>query len=534
MKRTITCISLLILMSGIMAGSVIAQESSSLVGTVTQLAGQNVYLNVGTDQGIAKGDTLQLVAAGRMLLVLQASRKQCITEVLGASFPVTRGQRLTFDVLKGNGNVAPDEGRSDEPAPVEVDEMASIMDTNDQQVIARRRKSSKIEVDGRLIINLSFLESQTSIRSNAVAPVSRRYATPSLNLNATIKNLPSDVRLNIHVRSDYRYQSRNPIAPESSFRAYRLNLEKTLPFGEIQAGRFYNRYSQRGGYWDGLSFIAGDRRKGVGGSIGFMPDRANEGFTTQFPRYSLFAHYETPRKNTLRYRASVAYNEIQPSSVFLAHRYTGIEQRFDLDIFSINQDLQLDQDPVSMNWVVSHFQLNTRIKVGSRASLRGRYSMRQPYRMYNIDQPFLTRRDQFGGGLSFQFDKFSLGANYAVRQLNQQYEGQTVSGQFNTLPLTRWALSFSGSANRWESDFGTALFANTGIARHFGKIYARVNYGFYQSRSPNLDTPINMHRVSLSSSIPFSKSMYWNFRASLNQSEFLTSYSFNTSLQIRF
>lgn len=530
MKQLLLTVLLLL----VCVGRMYAQEgpapvTAPITATVTQLAGQHVYLNVGSEQGVVKGDTLR-ISTERSLLVISNGRKQSVCAFSGAPFPVTRGMQLVFVVSRSG--LPLEEVTSEEPVVAEA--VSSIMEEGAPAAPVRQRVKRKIAVEGRLLLNFAYLQSETSTRSTAAGTISRRYATPSLNLNATVKNLPSDMRLNVHVRTDYRYQSRNPIAPEQLMRTYRLNLEKTFAFGQIQAGRFYNRYTQRGGYWDGLSFMAGTRRKGIGASVGFMPDRSNAGFTTQFPRFALFAHYETPRKKAFTYRVAAAYNEIQPSSVFLSHRYLGLEQRLQYDVFSLSQDLQVDQDPVSQAWVVSNLQINGRVKLGQHVSLRGRYALRQPYRLYNIDQPFLNRRDQYTAGVGIQLGQVSFGANYTTRFLNQDQAGETLSGYFNTRPLTRLGLSFSATANRWTSDFGSALFANGGVARQFGKIYTRLDYGFYQSRSPNLDTPIDMHRFSLASTIPFSKSLYWSLRGSVNESRFLRSYSVNTSLQVRF
>ena len=280
--------------------------------------------------------------------------------------------------------------------------------------------------------------------------------------------------------------------------------------------------------------MAGSKRSGAGASIGFMPDRANSGISTQFPRFAFFAHYETPRKAPLTYRVSAAYNEIQPASIFLNHRFVGVEQRVAYGGFVLAQDLQLDQDPVSRSWLVSNFQINARVKLIKQVQLRGRYAIRQPYRLYNIDQPFLNRRDQYGGGVALQLGVISMGANYTSRLLNQQYAGRTVSGYFNTQPLTRFALSVSGTANHWLSDFGSASFVNGGLARHFGKAYTRLDYGFYRSESPNVADPIDMHRLSMSATIPFNQSLYWSVRGSYSESRFLRSFSMFTSLQVRF
>ncbi len=511
-------------------------QEDIITARVTQLAGQNVYLDAGINQGIAQGDTLQMTAdASRRLLVLTATATRSVSVFAHAPFPLTRGVELSFTVLKGPESLLAEQQVEEVSNKGDLPQVADVPPVKEPApAIPVQKPSPKVKIDGRLIVSLSLLDSETKIRSSNVPAVSRRYATPSLNLNATVSNLPSGARLNVHMRTDYRYRSRSPLDKQGQFRAYRLNLEKSFGFGEMQVGRFYNRYAQRGGYWDGVSFLAGSRQRGIGGAVGFMPERSNEGFTTQFPGFSVFAHYETPGKAEVRYRAAATYNEIQPSSLLLNHRYTGFEQRLEWTFLSLDQDLQLDQDPVSKQWMVSNLQFNTRFRVGEQVSLRGRYMIRQPYRIYNIDRPFLTRRDQYGAGINVNLPLVSFGGSYTVRLLNQNHEGETINGHFNTRPLTRFDLSFSGSANRWASDFGTALYFNGGVARSFGKLYARTDYGFYRSESPNLDNPIDMHRATISLALPLKRSIHWRVRGNYNQSQLTQSISLDTSLQVRF
>lgn len=524
---------------------VLAQENvqPGTIATVTHLAGQNVYLDIGTEQGVADGDTLHVAGEEmRRLLVVTSAQTRSVCVFAGAAFPVTRGQQLPLLILKGKTSdvSAADLGAEQggefdgEDAKVEGVVQPPVQEGPVRAPVTQARKRAPVTVDGRLLMRLSLLNSETQIRSSSVPAVSRRYATPSVSLNATVRNLPSGAKLNLHIRTDYRYQSRSPLERQGVFRAYTLSLEKDFGFAEIQAGRFYNRLVQRGGYWDGVSLLAGSRQKGIGAAFGFMPERSNEGFTTQFPRYAVFAHYETPRDAGLRYRGSVAWHEIQPSTLLLTHRFAGLEQQVNWAFVAVDQDLQLDQDPVSKQWVVSHFMLGTSLRLGDQVRLRGRYALRQPYRIYNVTTPFLTRRDQYLGGITFDLARISFGARYTVRQLNQVYEGETISGHFHTRPLTRFALSFTGSATRWTSDFGTALYINGGVSRNFGRIYTRTDYGFYRSMSPNLDNPIDMHRLSLSLALPINRSMHWRFSTNYNQSQLTQSFSLNTSLLLRF
>ena len=342
------------------------------------------------------------------------------------------------------------------------------------------------------------------------------------------------MKVHIHIRTDYRYQTRNPITPNSSLRAYQVSLEKPLPFGSVQFGRFYNRMSQRGGYWDGLSFLLGSKKRGIGGAVGFMPERSNEGFSTQLPRFALFAHYRTDRKKPFSYRGAIAYNEIQPTTDLWKHQYASLEQRLDVSILALQQDIQADYHPISQRWILSHLQLGGRLSLGTSVDITGAYTMRQPYRITHISNPFMSRRDQYRAGISFHRSFFTLGSSYTRRYLNQSYEGQTITGYYNTRPITPFALSFSGSASRWESPIGNALYLNGGIAKSFNSVYIRGDYGFYRTMSPNVDNHIDMHRITLTTSVPFNRRLYWTLRSGYQQSQFTESFSFQTSLNFRF
>ena len=128
----------------------------------------------------------------------------------------------------------------------------------------------------------------------------------------------------------------------------------------------------------------------------------------------------------------------------------------------------------------------------------------------------------------------SLGADYRVRFTGGDYESRTYTVYFGTPVFQPIGLSISGSGNHWASDFGTALFLNGGISKTIDAAQVRIDYGFYRSTGANQIEPIDLHRYSISTTIPFGKKLYWNGRGSFQQSPYLRSVSLNTSLQIRF
>ncbi len=511
-------------------------QDTTMVATVTHVAGANVYLDLGTNQGVETGDTLLVQRNNEIigqLKVLSVSSKQSVVAFVGKPFQITRASKLTVTFTSAGSSQrqqiadAFEEELEDEaPAPVVRNTAAS------------RRTASRpdrIRLDGRVMLNMSIMSSETKPLDDTYDPTKRTFITPSLNLNTTVSNLPSGVRLRLNIRSDYRYNSATTLTRQNTVRTYQLSLEKDLPFGEFQLGRFYNRLSSMGGYWDGVSFLYGSRKNGVGASVGFMPDRSNEGFTTQFPRFSGFAHYETSRRSGQPYyQVAASYHEVQPSTDYLDHKFLGLEQSFNWGIFSINQDLQLDKDPETQAWVASNFRANSRVKITDWLTLRNRYTIRQPYRMYSTASPISVRRDQIQTTLNFQVLEARFGVSYTTRYTRQQYESRTYTAFATSPALTRAQFSLFGSYNFWESSFGSALYLNGGVNKPVGPAMIRLDYGFYRSTNENQVEPIDLSRYTFSTTLPIGDKVYANFRTSLQQSQYLNSITFNTSLQYRF
>ncbi|MFK7844436.1 MAG: hypothetical protein AB8G77_03975 [Rhodothermales bacterium] len=512
---------------------VVHAQETTLNATVTHIAGANVYLNIGSRDDVAQGDTLVVQKNGEIagqLHVLNVSSTQAVVEFIGQSFAITRANRLTV-VLKKSAADLPAEVVYTEPVASEEPPVISKKPARPSP--AKRR--NQIKIRGRILLNFSMLDSETKPQVAGLTSTHRTFVTPAANLNTTISNLPAGVRLRLNIRTDYRYSAQSSLTRQNTFRTYQLSLEKDMPIGQLQLGRFYNRLTPAGGYWDGVSFLYGSRKTGAGASIGFMPDRSNEGFTTAFPRFSGFAQFETPRKaNQPHYRVSGSYHEVQPNSLYLDHKFFGLEQTVNWGPVSINQDLQLDKDPMTSNWVASLFRANTRVKINEWLTIRSRYTLRQPYRMYSTASPISVRRDQIQGGLNFQIFEARIGVSYTTRYTRREYESRTYTAYFTTPLLTPAQVSFFGSVNQWKSDFGTALYLNGGASKPIGTALIRVDYGFYRSTNSNQIDPIDLSRYSISTTLPFSKKLYWNMRTSLQQSQYLRSITFNTSLQYRF
>ncbi len=526
-------IRLLLLIALLAVATRASAQDTTLVATVTQIAGDNAYINVGRDAGIQATDTLRVGAGGRLLgrmIVISTASKQSVLRFASQSFPITRGMRVEITFTRASS--AATETTLAEPV-AEAPAQGAVPRKTPARAPDRPRRQT-IRVDGRATLGLSLLSSETQPIGTDVGPVGRQFATPSLNLNVTVRNLPSQTRLHASLRAEHRSSSVASLLPARSMRTYQLSLQKDLSFGQMQFGRFYNSLTPHGGYWDGGSFLIGSRNAGLGVAAGFMPEQANEGFTTDFPRISGFAHIRTPGGKPWRYRAAISYHEVHPTALYLDHRFSEFSQEFEWGAFSIDQDIAIDQNPLTKNLIVSQFQIDPRVRLTDRIQLRGRYSVRQPYRMYSTVTPFSTRRDQIGAGVSIRSGDASFGGEYATRYTEGAYDSRTIV-LYGTSPYFQPVnLSLNANTSWWMSDFGEAIYAAAGLTKSFGAGNVRLEYGFYRTTTANQTDPIDAHRYSVSTSLPIGKSLYWNARVSLQQSAFLSSISGQTSLQIRF
>ena len=196
--------------------------------------------------------------------------------------------------------------------------------------------------------------------------------------------------------------------------------------------------------------------------------------------------------------------------------------------------MQLDQNPTTKNWLASLLQAQTRVRATDWLTIRGRFTTRQPYRIYSLISPISTRREHIQGGLLLNLTGAQIGGDYSVRFTEGTYESRTYVAYFNTPMLTTAQFSLFGSGSYWEANLGSALFVNGGISKSLGTYLIRIDYGFYRSTNKNQIDPIDVHRYTLSATLPFSKKFYMNVRGNLQQSQFLNSYSVNTSIQYRF
>lgn len=503
MKRPAAFVTLPIILS-LFGPAAHAQQGLDVV--VEFIAGSNLYISAGTASGLSTDDTLLVYteADGVLLgafVVVSATRERAVVAFVGSPFPATRGK--TLYVVPGRPFVALP------PPPVAQAERR------------RPRRSSKTgtRISGRLSLDVNALRTRSEAPEIGVEPTDRTFTTPTTRLRATVSNLPGGLRFQVNMRASTRYSSIEQVQRTESFRVYQASVERDWKGAQFRLGRFYNRYETYSGYWDGFLLHFGGDGFGIGGAVGFQPERSNELFSDELPKYMMFVN-AGHRGRSVRYATAISFNEIRPRNGLLNHRYVGWSQRLQVGGFQLSQNIQVDRDPTTSKWVVTQLLARSAIPLARRVDLRVRYALRQPYSITLLDNLITTRRDQASVGLSFWLGNGSLRADVTANQVRGKSRSYTYAGSFSFPRTPLLGLGISSSISYWALEETKAVYLSGAVSRTFGRVHSRASY--YRYRTDGFTTVLT-HTGQFSITFPLTKRLYSSLRGQIQRGENLNS-----------
>ncbi len=475
---------------GLVAVSALTAQETPLEAQVEQIAGSDIYLGVGTDQGVGPGTVIVVLGAegedeaGR-LRVIEATSKRSITTFVGTPFPVTRGAtlRLRIEVTADGPPPAPTAGIAVAGAAGAAGQSGAARPTSSS---SRSRASTGPRVSGSLGLSFDARETTTSWDEFGIGEVERQFSTPTVSLRLGVAELPGGIDFRTNLRASYRSSTDDIVQPQDFVRVYSLELRKD--FGSVQAsvGRIYNPYEPMSGYFDGAYVHVGGR-EGFGGGVaaGLRPSREDGGITDSIPKYSLFANY-TDRSGPLRYDVAVSFTQEMPTADLLSnHSYVGLTQTLRTGPIRLRHSMTVDRDPTDDSWKVSRFLLGASVPIAGGLAAHARFSLRQPYRTEQL-VPITYRRDRGNLGLTYNFSGSILGADVTANDVTDDGlgKGWTYSGWFSVRETSVWKLGFTGNASYRDRDGDQAVYLVPGLTRRFGPTFARLTYTYYRTEEP--------------------------------------------------
>jgi len=473
-----------------------ASDTVVVVATITQLAGTTLYIDQGEEAGLLSGDTVRLLeraTSGSFLHVLTSTRGSSVLAFVEGPVPLTRGDRLRLEILP-EGRIA----MSESPEP------AGVADPSTSAGAAARTRTP--QVTGRVFLDMSALQSST-FYDGAPTGQDRTFLTPTGRLVASATNLPGGLQLDVNARGSYRHASGGVVPSTSQIQFYELSAIKrtqgALPL-HIQLGRFYNPYESFSGYWDGAMIRAGSENQGIGAAAGYRPDYANQGFSTDLPKVTVFADIAR-RSATGGVRSDVSVHRVTPATGLASYTFLGWSGRAWRGRFTVSHDIQFDRIPGVAGWTLTRFQAYASTALSRRLSAYARFNRREPYDYWNPDEPLSYRRDGLGGGMSVSWARGSASADIGVRDADEGPRTVTYSGSVQMSRFAGSSVGLSGFGSYWSDETSEGLSLSPSITRPFGKSYGRLGYRLYRSRSAFHD--LNSHALIGSVTSPLSPSV---------------------------
>lgn len=496
-------------------GRAAAGQERRVEAVVQQIAGATLYLSVGSEAGLAVNDTLAVSTAdGRPLgsfLVLGATPGRSVVTFADTPFPVTRGQVLAL-VAGLPAEIPPESmvGRSETPG------------------VAQRDRGPRLS--GRVSLQVSDLRSAVEWLGGSER-IERHYLTPTFGLRATVSDLPGGITFNTNVRASYRSSTEDAVQPIGSVRMYQASLRKTFTGTpvQMQVGRFYNPFEQFSGYWDGLMVHYGGPGLGLGFATGFEPERSNEYFLGDLPKYAVFLTYGSG--GTAGYSADLSFHQVRPRTELATHTFVGWSQQLAVAAFRLDQRLQLDRNPETDRWVVTDLQAGASASIAPGVEVRARYSLRQPYLMYRTSDLVPYRRDRAGAGFTVHGPAGSIGADVTVNYVDLSDRSITYSSSFY-LPRTIAGIAWSGSASYWTRNETNTVLAASGVSRQLGPVRATAAYQFH--RTAGARSTFLTHAADVTLAFPLARRLRGTLLASAQQGDNLVSYLVSGGLWMSF
>lgn len=510
-------------------GSAAAQQAPPrITAQVQQVAGSSLYLNVGTRNGIAKGDTLTVpgdstgTVRGR-LVVLASSDTRSVLTFAGRPFPVTRGASLVLQLLRVPAEIPPDVAPAAAPAlPAPAEARGGASESR------RGRQSGARPAHGRITFGFNGVRSATRVGTVDPISVGRTFATPTTGLDMTVPDALGPFQLRTSMYLAYRYSSQDIVQPAMTARVYAASLEGDFRRFRIQLGRFHSPVESYGGFWDGALLRVGGPGFGIGAIGGFEPDRWNERPSVSTPKATVFMD-ANGRGPGWGWSASVSAHAVRPTNGFPDHTFFETSQRMYAGPFRFNDEVQVDRDPGSGGLRVSRVRVRAAVQMTPWLNVHGGAGRLEPWLPGFSDSPFGFRNDRANAGLDFR-----ASGGYASLDgfLGRDGSGAQTWGASGIFALNRVPglqdVGASASLSRWSGPYGTTLSAAPSFSVDMSPTWLR--FGYRLNRSDYLGRLTVSHAVDASLDFPFASGFRGSARFRVQLGGFLTSQSFDLSL----
>ncbi len=477
--------------------------NNQVEGSVTYITVENVYCDLGSENGLGIGDTVQVYRRNDeigLLVVQSVGRKSSVTHplVLGSNFQL--GDRVIF---------IPKQKKEVPEKTIQDVEMIEKIETPPK----KRRIKPFFDHGGSL-----------SFRGNW-----NRY-NGGLEHQRLLGNLNYRLGIDLPVKSQIWIYGHNNFT-ENSFRLYQIRLEigdrNTRIYGQV--GRLYASELAGVGAVDGVMVSMGKNGKNrIGAMAGFQPDHLKMEFSTDVKKLSVFSTNEwKPNHQVIRFNTALVgqYTKNKIDREFMYIRlYWKIKSNFE---FSWYETLDMYRDSTvydrsSIEPLSS--QISIRYRLGKVLTFNSRLSSRKQvlYRQSGSMLPDSLFVDELRTGWynSIQIsinDWGTLRLSSNVRmQANSSELSQVISGGY-TAPRLRNNLYIRFSSSFIKNLLITGVRNRISASKSFnGKGSMFADYDLYVYGFGNQLADYTRHTVSFGINYRIMKKLSTNCSADLS------------------
>lgn len=478
--------------------------TENIIGTVSFISTQNVYVRFKSTEGIDKGDTLYLSPKGELIPVLKVnnlSSYSCVcTTISSENLTVEQSiiARIKIKTSKPQEKVTQNV-KKEKP----IDEV-SIDSTKKQSNPSRLKQ----KIDGSISASSYANFSNTS----AANSTQLRY---TLSLDArNIEDSKYSVETYLTFKHKIGYWNEVKSNVFNALKIYTLDvmydMNKTT---QISLGRKINQKISSMGAMDGLQAEKTINNFSFGALAGFRPDFTDYGFNSKLFQYGGYVAYNTNSTNNFS-ESSLAFlqqmNNSKTDRRFLAfqHSNTFLKNLFFFSIIEIDLYGLKDSLPKS-TFNLTSFYLSLRYRMTKNLTVTGSYDARKNIIFYETYKTFLDRylanekRQSFNLQANYSITRnLMLGVQSGYRFLKSDPRpSKNIYSYLTYSQIPGLNISATISGTYLESNYLNGKILGASISRDLlqGKIQTTLGYRYldYKFTGNNLNMKQNIAELSV-------------------------------------
>ena len=459
-----------------------AAQDAPLRVVVDRIAGATLYVPVGRLDGISAGDTLLARhaegGATALVIVIAATDTRASLVFAGRPFPVTRGDALLL-TPRAAGGAEP----GAEPVPDPARPAAGVLPApGGAPEPFRAHRPRGVSVTGAASLDLDVQRAESRWDGPGMPASVQTTAIPALRVSARATGLPGGLEAETGFRAAHRSAPALAGADELTVRVYQASLGRafeTFPL-DVRLGRFFNRHSDFGAYWDGLMVRAGGPGGGVGAAAGWRPVLGSQGFSTDIRKASAFGDLAI-RTGALHYRGELTVLDEREAVGPWSRTYAGLSQRAGWRGLTAATRIELDLAGSGVDEPLARATADLGVPLGAtRLSVSWALDRPRPHPGDSgLAFPATTWR-RATIGLSGRAGPLGWSASAGETREDGRPRGRSADASLH-LPARGILPADAGVVlAAWDDGETTALFAAPSLARRFGRTSLRAGYQLYR------------------------------------------------------